>query len=333
MKKTGYVIFLILVICFLDFGSALADPDNGAGENEILFAYKVIMHPQHKIKKSYRYFIANIYKEYRINNLNPSSLEQAFDYKSEAVHDDISTLIKRALADQHYMVYNDIDKYKAGDFMLTLHATAGGDESISLVFSVIYPHTAQAQRDCREGPAVELANGMWVYKHCTFTLGESPNRVMHTMLARDWVHPVSKMVFAADESISLYENGNMESGYLVRDWEYPDVGMVFKKSTPVRFYRNGNLYIFTLPKNWKDKTTGNVLKGGTDVYLYDDGRFHICTYDNDITLTNGMIMMRGKKVYYFEDGTVYSATFARTWTDPKTGKVYEAGKKHIFDNK
>ncbi|MBN1798247.1 MAG: hypothetical protein JW822_06705 [Spirochaetales bacterium] len=31
-----------------------------------------------------------------------------------------------------------------------------------------------------------------------------------------------------------------------------------------------------------------------------------------------------------KNGTVFYATFAKPWTDPKTGIVYEADKKHTF---
>jgi predicted heme/steroid binding protein len=267
---------------------------------------------------------------------------------------------------------------------------------VLLLFSVLYPHTAEAQQDCTEGPTVVLNNGMCVYEYCTFSMGESPNKIAYMTLAENWTHPVSKMVFAANETISLYENWNLERGYLARDWEYPGVGMILKKGSSVGFYKNGNLYVFTLARDWKNPRTGNVLKGGSDVYLHEDGSFHICTYKHDITLENGMVMKGGRKVYFFdngsvymfnlarqwehpalhfklkrdtwvsfhkngdfhqftpvadmqlpgthmmlkdgceviikEDGTVYSATFAEPWTDPKTGKVYEAGRKHVFED-
>jgi hypothetical protein len=136
MKKVCYFVFILIMIYLLDLGSVFADSGSAAGENEILFAYKVSMHSQHKIKKGNRYFIANIFEEYRINNLNSSSLEEGFGYKSKAVHDEISTLIMQALAAENFTVYSDIGNYKDGDFMLTMHVMEGGDHSISLVFYV-----------------------------------------------------------------------------------------------------------------------------------------------------------------------------------------------------
>jgi hypothetical protein len=42
---------------------------------------------------------------------------------------------------------------------------------------------------------------------------------------------------------------------------------------------------------------------------------------------------KAHEVMMNKDGTVYYATFARPWTGPRTGTVYEAGKRHSFKHK
>jgi hypothetical protein len=134
MKRIFYFVCILAVVYFMDPGTTFAGPDNAP--NEILYAYKISWDPSHKIKMSNRYFNTNIFEEYRINNLNSSTLEEAFGYKSKAEHDAISNLMKQALEARNFTVYSDVKNFKAGDFMLTLHATAGSNESISLVFYV-----------------------------------------------------------------------------------------------------------------------------------------------------------------------------------------------------